>query len=205
MQGSEGFGTTRSGQAPLSLFVSCLCVLLLAAGCSKSEKSDGTLDTSRLPRVAGAKEVFASPASTIFTTTNPVTQTADTVDKALATEGWQKYVAPNTSLLASDSQRSLSLKKGPFALGVFITVAPAQGNATSVQYNAVTLKNDVPFPKDASNIEFDPEQAIADAAIRGTDRQDPGILSQGTGAAGLVAVVAKTQRRAAGDPAHADA
>jgi hypothetical protein len=160
MQGSEGFGTTRSGQAPLSLFVSCLCVLLLAAGCSKSEKSDGTLDTSRLPRVAGAKEVFASPASTIFTTPNPVTQTADTVDKALATEGWQKYVAPNTSLLASDSQRSLSLKKGPFALGVFITVAPAQGNATSVQYNAVTLKNDVPFPKDASNIEFDPNKPL---------------------------------------------
>ncbi len=158
--GTKGFGTTRSGQAPLSLFVSCLCVLLLAAGCSKSEKSDGTLDTSRLPRVAGAKEVFASPASTIFTTPNPVAQTADTVDKALATEGWQKYVAPNTSLLASDSQRSLSLKKGPFALGVFITVAPAQGNATSVQYNAVTLKNDVPFPKDASNIEFDPNKPL---------------------------------------------
>ena len=89
-----------------------------------------------------------------------MTQTADTVDKALATEGWQKYVAPNTSLLASDSQRSLSLKKGPFALGVFITVAPAQGNATSVQYNAVTLKNDVPFPKDASNIEFDPNKPL---------------------------------------------
>ncbi len=160
MQGTKGFGTTQSGQAPLSLFVSCLCVLLLAAGCSKSEKTDGTLDTSRLPRVAGAKEVFASPASTIFTTTNPVAQTADTVDKALATEGWQKYVAPNTSLLSSDSQRSLSLKKGPFALGVFITVAPAQGNATSVQYNAVPLKNDVPFPRDASNIEFDPNRPL---------------------------------------------
>jgi hypothetical protein len=158
--GTKGSGTTRPRQAPLSIVVSCLCVLLLAAGCSKSEKSDGTLDTSRLPRVAGAKEVFASPTSTIFTTTNPVAQTADTVDKALATEGWQKYVAPHSSLLASDSQRSLSLKKGPWALGVFITVAPAQGNATSVQYNAVPLKNDVPFPKDASNVEFDPNKPL---------------------------------------------
>jgi hypothetical protein len=160
MRGIEGFSATRAGRAPLSLFVSCLCALLLAAGCSKSEKSDGALDTSRLPRVAGAKEVFASPASTIFTTTNPVAQTADTVDKALATEGWQKYVAPHTSLLASDSQRSLSLKKGAFGLGVYITVAPAQGNATSVQYNAMALKNDVPFPKDASNIEFDPNKPL---------------------------------------------
>ena len=160
MQGTRGFETTRTGRAPLAIFASCLCVLLLAAGCSKSEKSDGTLDTSRLPRVAGAKEVFASPASTIFTSTNPVPQTADTVDKALATDGWQKYVAPHSSLLASDGQRSLSLKKGPWALGVFITVAPAQGNATSVQYNAVPLKNDVPFPKDASNIEFDPNKPL---------------------------------------------
>jgi hypothetical protein len=160
MQGTQGIATTRSGGAALSMFVSCLCVLLLAAGCSKSEKSDGTLDTSRLPRVAGAKEVFASPASTIFTTANPVPQAADTVDKALATDGWQKYVAPHTSLLASDTQRSLSLKKGPWALGVFITVAPAQGNATSVQYNAVPLKNDVPFPRDASNIEFDPNKPL---------------------------------------------
>jgi len=63
MQGTRGFETTRTGRAPLAIFASCLCVLLLAAGCSKSEKSDGTLDTSRLPRVAGAKEVFASPAS----------------------------------------------------------------------------------------------------------------------------------------------
>ncbi len=160
MQGAKGVGMTGSGHTGFSLLVAWLCVLLLAAGCSKSEKSDGTLDTSRLPRVAGAKEVFASPASTIFTTTSPVPQAADAVDKALATDGWQKYVAPHTSLLASDSQRSLSLKKGPWALGVFITVAPAQGNATSVQYNAVTLKNDVPFPRDASNIEFDPSKPL---------------------------------------------
>ena len=158
MGGDKRFATKRGTSRGFAFAMVCLAAL--AAGCSKSEKSDGTLDTSRLPRVAGAKEVFASPASTIFTTTNPVPQTADAVDKALATEGWQKYVAPHTSLLASDSQRSLSLKKGPSALGVFITVAPAQGNATSVQYNAMPLKNDVPFPKDASNIEFDPNKPL---------------------------------------------
>jgi len=158
MQGTMRFGAKRSGKT--RLVVSCLCVLLLAAACSKSEKSDGSLDTSRLPRLAGAKEVFASPGSTIFTTPNPVTQAADTVEKSLVSEGWQKYVAPHTSLLASDNQRSFSLKKGSWALGVFVTVAPAQGNATSVQYNVIALKNDVPFPKDASNIEFDPNKPL---------------------------------------------
>ncbi|MGA7774065.1 MAG: serine hydrolase domain-containing protein [Pseudolabrys sp.] len=32
--------------------------------------------------------------------------------------------------------------------------------ATSVQYNAVVLKNDLPFSKDASNIEFDPNKPL---------------------------------------------
>jgi hypothetical protein len=116
------------------IFLAAFICVLTIAGCSKSEpQSDGTLNTSKLPRVPGAKEVFASPASTIFTTPNPVTQTAETVDKALAAEGWQKYVAPHTSVSSDADQRTTSLKKGPFALGVFITVAPAQGNATSVQ------------------------------------------------------------------------
>jgi hypothetical protein len=89
---------THFGYARIFRGFAFFCVLLLAAGCSKSpQQADGTLDTSRLPRVAGAKEIFASTASTIFTTSNPVAQTADTVDKALAAEGWQKYVAPHTS------------------------------------------------------------------------------------------------------------
>ena len=165
MRGITG-SRTRFGQAPLSLFLALLCILLLETACSKSEKSDSaaetsqTLDTSRLPRVAGAKVIFSSPASTIFTSSEPVAQTAGTVDRALVAEGWQKYAAPNTSVSENESQRSLSLKKGPLALGVYISVAPAQGNATSVQYNAVPLKNDVPFPKDATNIEFDPNKPL---------------------------------------------
>ena len=165
MRGTTG-SRTRFGQAPLSSFLALLCILLLATACSKSEKSDSaaetsqTLDTTRLPRVAGAKVIFSSPASTIFTSSESVAQTAGTVDKALVAEGWQKYAAPNTSVSENESQRSLSLKKGPLALGVYISVAPAQGNATSVQYNAVPLKNDVPFPKDATNIEFDPNKPL---------------------------------------------
>ena len=153
---TRGDAASRTG----ILLAAIICALTLA-GCSKSEpQSDGTLNTSKLPRIAGAKEIFASPASTIFTTPNPVAQTADAVDKALAADGWQKYVAPHTSVSSDENQRLISLKKGPLALGVFVTTAPAQGNATSVQYNAAVLKNDLPFPKDATNIEFDPNKPL---------------------------------------------
>ncbi|MGA9080809.1 MAG: hypothetical protein WB390_00010, partial [Pseudolabrys sp.] len=98
------------GQRQTSLLLAFFCILVLATGCSKSEKSDGTLDTSRLPRVAGARTVFSSPASTIYTSPDSVAKTADTVDKALASDGWQKYVAPSTSVSTNEDQRTLSLK-----------------------------------------------------------------------------------------------
>ena len=154
-------GNTRSGAVRRSLFA-LICVSLIAAGCSKSEKEpdDGSLNTSKLPRVTGAKEIFASPAVTNFTSPVSVAQTADTLDKALAAAGWQKYIAPNTAYSQDPAQRSLSLKKGTQALHVFITVAPAQNNATGVQYSVRPLKTDLPFTKDASNIEYSPERPL---------------------------------------------
>jgi hypothetical protein len=133
---------------------------MLIAGCSKAETTDGAFDSSRLPRVAGAKEIFASPAVTNFTSPDPVAQTADTLEKALAGGGWQNYIAPNTAYANDPSMRMMSLKKGSQGLSVYISVAPAQNNATSVQYSALPLKTDLPFTKDASNIEYSPERAL---------------------------------------------
>ncbi|HEX5210897.1 MAG TPA: hypothetical protein VFW22_04095 [Pseudolabrys sp.] len=139
------------------------CLAMLAAGCSKSEPEkadDGTFDTSRLPRVTSAKQIFASPATTIFTSPESVAQTADTLDKALAAGGWQKYIAPHTAYSQDPKMRTMTLKKGGQAINVFITVAPAQGNATSVQYSVLPLKTDLPFTKDAANIEYSPERPL---------------------------------------------
>jgi hypothetical protein len=85
-------------------------------------------------------------------------QIADIVDKALAASGWQQYVAPNTATTKDPSLRIMSLKKDTQALNVFITIAPAQNNATSVQYSAVPLKTDLPFTKDASELEYSPDR-----------------------------------------------
>jgi hypothetical protein len=136
---------------------------MLAGGCSKSEPekaADGTLDTSRLPRVASAKQVFASPAMTIFTSQDSVAQTADALDKALAAGGWQKYVAPNTAYSQDPKMRTMTLKRRAQAINVFITIAPAQGNATSVQYSVIPRKTDLPFTKDAANIEYSPDRPL---------------------------------------------
>jgi hypothetical protein len=154
MRGNTRFRTARS-----SLFA-LICISLLAAGCSKSEQDDGSFNASRLPRVSGAKEVFASPATTIFTSPEPVAQTADTLEKALVAGGWQRFVAPNTAYRQDPAMRSMQLKKGMQALNVYISIAPAQNNATSVQYSALPLKTDLPFTKDATSIEYSPERPL---------------------------------------------
>jgi len=151
---------TRRGNSR-ALIVAFAYLALIVGGCSdsKPDKADnGVFDSSRLPRVSGAKEVFASAATTIFTLQDPIAQTADSVDKALAAAGWQKYVAPNNQQAVNPAMRTLTLKKGTQALNVFITVAPAQNNAISVQYSALPLKTDLPFTKDASNIEYSPDR-----------------------------------------------
>lgn len=157
MGGGALFGKSRS----FMFAVACLAAL---SGCNESSApstdNGATFDTSRLPRVSGAKEVFASAATTIFTSPDSVAQTADTVDKALAAAGWQKYVAPNTAYRQDPTMRTMSLKKGTQALSVYITIAPAQNNATSVQFAAVPLKTDLPFTIDASNIEYSPDRPL---------------------------------------------
>lgn len=68
--GDKRFGGIRRGKS-YGLIFAFACVAMFAGGCSKSEpdKADNgaTFDSSRLPRVSGATEVFASPATTIFT------------------------------------------------------------------------------------------------------------------------------------------
>src|SRR5665213_2551390 len=93
MGGGTVFGVSKFTKTRGFTFA-IIFLAALAGGCSKSEpdtKADnGVLDTSRLPRLSGAKEVFASPASTMFTSTEPVPQAADAVDKALAAAGWDR-------------------------------------------------------------------------------------------------------------------
>jgi hypothetical protein len=152
-------GNTRLGTSPSFIFA-LICIAALAVGCSKSETDNGLVDTSHLPRVAGAKETFASAATTIFTTPDSVTQTAEATAKLLTAAGWQPYTAPSTAQAKDSNLQVMSLKKGPQAVSVSVALAPAQSNATSVNYTALAIAHDLPFPKDASNTEYDPNSPL---------------------------------------------
>ena len=145
------FGAARG--PVLALF----CIAALASATPSAQAAE-TLDTSKLPRVGTSKDVFASEFQTIFSTTDSVAQAGEMVTKALVAQGWQPYFPPFSSNPTFPNMQTMSFKKGALALSVYIVVAPAMGNATSVHYTAVSLTNDLPFPKDAADIAFDPER-----------------------------------------------
>lgn len=132
-----------------------VCAAVLMAG---SLSAQAATDTSRLPRLAGAKVIFASPSSTIFTTSEPVQRAFELAIHALINDNWQPYDSPTAARAEAPTIRTISFKRGTDALSLFITVAPAQGNATSVSYTGLALQNDLPFPKDATAIKFDPDK-----------------------------------------------
>jgi len=129
----------------------CVAALLGAAGGAHAQNY---IDTTRLPRAEGTRDVFVNPASTIFVTPGTVAEAAEVYRKMLADAGWQQYNRPFSSNPVDLPSRILEFKKGTQALSVHIVKAPAQGGATSVSYTAVLLETDLPFTADATDIEF---------------------------------------------------
>ena len=155
---ANGIHRKAAGGRASLLACTALAIMLGAGGYAIAQSvADGAIDTTRLPRVSSAKQVYASPATTIFTSPDSVQATGDTLDKSLAAAGWQKYAAPGSASSPDPNMRIMTFKKGGQALNVFITVAPAQNNATSVQYSQLMVKTDLPFPKDATGIEYSPD------------------------------------------------
>ncbi|HEX2840150.1 hypothetical protein [Hyphomicrobium sp.] len=118
----------------------------------------GELDTSQLPRIAGAKETYASALTTIFVSPDSVAKTTDSTVAGLTEAEWKRYEAPFSSKADNPNVVILTFKKGAQGLNVLITLAPAQDNKTSVSYTAINFANDLPLPKDASDVLFDPDR-----------------------------------------------
>jgi hypothetical protein len=141
----------------LRLFV-LVCAAALGVGCETASASF-VVDTSRLPRISGSREVYATPSATSFTTREPMTRAFELTASALIDDDWQPYDDPSAARTSDDSVRSMSFKKEGRAVSVQISTTPSQANATSVRYMELSLRNDLPFPKDATRIKFDADRA----------------------------------------------
>ena len=197
MGGDKDFGITKRGTSRGFAFA-MICLAALAAGCSKSDKEadSGVFDTSRLPRVTGAKEVFASPASTIFTSPDSVAQTADTVDKALAAAGWQKYIAPHTAY-SQDEKHAADVAEEGLAGAERVhhrRAGAEQRHQRSISALAAQKRSAVCQRRHRHRV-FDPNRPLLTFVTAEPIDKTLDFYRKELGAAGLVAVVAKAQRQ----------
>ncbi len=139
------------------LTLAALCLALISATSFSSPAAADGLDTSILPRVAGAKALYASPLSTIYAAPEPVAQAAAAVAKALSAEGWRQYAMPNAEEAKTASTQVMNFKMGPLVVSVLITVS-ADPSIANVNYTGAPLANDLPFPPEATDIAFDPHR-----------------------------------------------
>jgi hypothetical protein len=143
-------------------FAAFALALISAASILSPAAADG-LDTGALPRLAGAKELYASPLSTIYAAPVPVADAAAAAAKALTADGWRQYAAANANEAKNADVQVMNFKKGPLALNVLVTKSDPATTA-NVNYTAKPLANDLPFPPEATDIAFDPNQPLLTCA-----------------------------------------
>jgi hypothetical protein len=94
-------------------------------------------DASKLPRIAGAQELFASTSTTMLVVRDKVPEVVAATRALLVADGWQPADNASTQGSGNDALAIMNFRKGSQALNVFIGVAPAQGGATTIQYTPI--------------------------------------------------------------------
>lgn len=90
----------------------------------------GTLSASTLPRYPGTTALYESAATSMYVSDDSVVEVGDATLKLLRDDGWQG--SPTTR---NDEMQLMELTKAGTTLSVYISIAPAQGNRTSIQYS----------------------------------------------------------------------
>ncbi|HEX4892097.1 MAG TPA: hypothetical protein VFV47_02335, partial [Hyphomicrobiaceae bacterium] len=120
-------------------------------------------DTSKLPRPTDAQVIYESAQTTILRTTKSAESTATELEKLLAGAGWQNYREMQQRREPDAAARTLVARKGAIGLEARVAPAPAQGNATTINFITNPLRHDVPFPPDARDVRFDPNTPLLEA------------------------------------------
>jgi hypothetical protein len=114
----------------------------------------GNLDLGTLPQTADAQPLYQFPGSLGYLSPSTVNDVAEFTRQELAAQGWREYTMPDTAAAESADSQSLVFIQNGLELSAFVSVAPAQGDKTIVQYNITLLPLDLPVYDEAHSLEF---------------------------------------------------
>ena len=105
----------------------------------------GNLDTAKLPVPTDVKPFFNGPVSSMYVTEASVEKIRQECRKLLLAQGWEAY---------GEAGPSLFFRQNAIRLTAFITVAPAQGNKTTLTYSTELMSVELPAAKGAINVQY---------------------------------------------------
>ena len=161
-------GATPKGRISIRRWLLTFTAFPLIAGSLMACKADEANDTTHLPRLEGARELFSFPAITAYIASSSVAQAADAAGKLLTADGWLQYTAPSSANADNPEFDFRKFRKGHQAVSVSVQQAPAQGNATTVTYTVVAFEGDQPVaeptPAAISTSERPPAEPLVDVS-----------------------------------------
>jgi len=116
--------------------------------------NQGNLDAEKLTPPANSKKLFGSKTSTMFVTEAKVADASKAADETLKKAGWRSFKKLHTAEFENPGMAMADYFKKGVKLSTFTSIAPAQGNKTTIQFNESMLNNDVVVPNDAEQLEF---------------------------------------------------
>ncbi len=141
-----------SSRTVIARAAAVLTATLLAFAAAPAQAAE--LDVQTIPRVPGSTDVHAFPSTILYTAPASVADTGKVLYDLLTAAGWQRFEAPPYEAQHADVYTQYDMKKGPDAISVYVIMAPAKGNTTSVQYGTYPGTENLPVPKDATEIAY---------------------------------------------------
>lgn len=107
------------------------------------------IDARKLPRPEGCESVYDSQNSSMLVTEAPVKEVAAAIRDLVNEAGWTEH---NYMQSSTPEMAVVNFVKNGVDLLAYISVAPAQGGKTSVQYAFTIMAHDVPIPPSAKDV-----------------------------------------------------
>jgi len=108
-------------------------------------QNQGNVKFGQLPVPPGAKPIYVGDSTAMYATEAAAPATADAVRKLFLAQGWVPYGS------AGDSA---DYKQNAILITATVSVAPAQGGKTSIQYSGQLISADIPAPPDVEDLRY---------------------------------------------------
>ena len=108
-------------------------------------QNQGNIKPGELPVPPGTKPVYVGDSTAMYSTEVAAPATADAVRNLFLAKGWIPYGS------AADS---VFYKQNAMLVTATVSVAPAQGGRTMIQYSGLLISADIPAPPDAEDLRY---------------------------------------------------